>query len=272
MWSARPSISSHAGHPIRLFGLNPIGVRQQGRATPYAALFSLALLLCGPVGAADLQVDPIRIELSPQQQIAVLTISNDSDQPTSIQIQAVAWSQSGGKDVYVPTRELLVAPPIVTIAPRSEQVIRAALRRQADAGAELAYRIYLQELPPPKAPGFSGMQVALRIGLPVFVQSQTGIAAPKMLWRIARGPGNSVKVTLQNQGNAHVQVTDFMLRIPGKDQALGAEAGSTYVLAGQTHEWLIDTDPSQPVSGGPLRLKAYTDAGDVEIDLPLDGR
>ncbi len=219
--------------------------------------------------ASDLQIDPIRIELSPQQQSMVLTIKNDSDQPASIQVQVVAWSQVDGKDVYAPTRELLVAPPIVTIPARSEQVLRAALRRQADATNELAYRIYLQELPPPLAPGFSGLQVALRIGLPVFVQPRHGKAAAKLSWAGSRVSGGNVKVELQNRGNAHVHVSDFALYLPGSDNPLARETSSTYVLAGQTHAWLLKTDPTQNISGGSLRLKAYTDAGDVDAELPL---
>jgi len=219
--------------------------------------------------AANLSVDPVRIELSPRQQTAAVNVRNDSDQPSSIQIQAVAWSQLDGKDVYAPTRELLVAPPIVTIAPKSEQVIRAALRRQADTAGELTYRIYLQELPPQPAPGFTGLQVALRIGLPVFVKPQNGTAAPKMVWSVARAPDNSLKVALQNQGNAHVQVSDFALSIPGNDKAIAGESGSSYILAGQVHEWLLKTDLSEKITGGRLRLKAYTDAGNVDMELPL---
>jgi len=248
--------------------LNPVLIDRLDRAARCAALFAF-VLLSELSTASDLQIDPIRIELSPQQQSAVLTIKNDSDQPASIQVQVVAWSQVDGKDVYVPTRELLVAPPIVTIAAKSEQVLRAALRRQADATNELAYRIYLQELPPPPAPGFKGLQVALRIGLPVFVQPQHGKAAAKMIWAASRVPGGGIKVELQNQGNAHVQVSDFALYLTGSDKPLTSETSSTYVLAGQTHVWLLKTDLTQNISSGSLRLKAYTDAGDVDAELPL---
>jgi len=248
--------------------LSPTLIDRLNRAARCAALFAFALL---PefTAASDLEIDPIRIELSPQQQSAVLTIKNDSDQPASIQVQVVSWSQVDGKDVYTPTRELLVAPPIVTIAARSEQVLRAALRRQADATSELSYRIYLQELLPPPAPGFRGLQVALRIGLPVFVQPQQGKAAPKMIWAASRMPGGGVKVELQNQGNAHVQVSDFALYLSGSDKSIAREASSTYVLAGQTRVWLLKTDLTRNTSGGSLRLKASTDAGDVDAELPL---
>lgn len=216
-----------------------------------------------------MSVDPIRIELSPEQPTAAINVRNDSDQPTSIQIQAVAWSQVDGKDVYTPTRELLVSPPIVTIAPKGEQVIRTALRRKADVANELTYRIYLQELPSQPQPGFTGLRLALRIGLPVFVKPQQGKAAPKMAWSISLAPDNSLKITLQNEGNAHVQVSDFALYVPGGDKPITGESGSTYVLAGQVREWLLKIDLSENITGGRLRLKAYTDAGNVDTELPL---
>jgi fimbrial chaperone protein len=124
-------------------------------------------------------------------------------------------------------------------------------------------------LPPPPAPGFRGLQVALRIGLPVFVQPQQGKAAPIMAWAAVRAPDGNLKLTLRNQGNAHVQVSDFALYAPGSDKLIAREASSTYVLAGQTRVWLLKTDLTQNISGGSLRLKAYTDAGDVDAELPL---
>jgi fimbrial chaperone protein len=241
------------------------------RTTAYrTALCVLALLLPGLAGATQWDVDPVRVELSQEQQTAAITIKNESDQPTSIQIQAVAWKQVDGVDVYTPTRELIVTPPIATIAAKSEQVVRVALRRPADARNELTYRISLQELPPKPEPGFLGVQVALRIGLPVFVQPQTGVAVPKLSWNVSRMPDNKLKVAVQNHGNAHIQVSDFALYAPGSTDALTGDSGSHYVLAGQTQEWLLTTRALEKLPAGRLRLKAYTDASDVDTELVLD--
>jgi hypothetical protein len=42
------------------------------------------------------------------------------------------------------------------------------------------------------------------------------------------------------------------------------------VLPGQSRDWLIKLDPSVRVDGPRLRLKAITDAGDVDRELELD--
>jgi fimbrial chaperone protein len=239
------------------------------RPAGWAAVCALALLSPMLVAAAEWNVDPVRVELSPQQQTAAIIVRNESDQPSSIQIEAVAWSQVNGLDVYTPTRELLVSPPIATIPPKTDQVIRVALRRSADPSKELAYRINLQELPTGQTAETTGVQVALRIGLPVFVQSEKGDAAPKMAWSVARVSDSQLRVQVRNHGNAHVQISDFSLRAAGTTQAVTSESASSYVLAGQTREWLLNTSPSQIIANGRLRLMAFTDADKVDTELVL---
>ncbi len=237
------------------------------RCTAFLCVFAL---LSPPLAeATSWAIDPVRIELSPELQTAVINVKNGTDLPTSIQIQVVAWSQLNGKDIYTPTRELLVSPPIITIAPNGEQIIRTALRRQVDTTNELAYRINLLELPPQPTAGFMGLQVALRIGLPVFVKPQNAKMAPKMAWSVSLMPDNNLRLGLQNEGNAHVQVSDFALYIAGNDQPIAGESGSSYVLAGQTREWLLKTSLLKLIPGGRLHLIAYTDAGHVDMELVL---
>ena len=219
--------------------------------------------------AAGWEIDPVRIELSQQQQTAALTVKNSSDQATSIQIQAVEWTQQDGKDIYKPTKELLVSPPIFTIAPKSEQIVRIALRREADSQNELTYRISLQELPPKLTPGFMGVKVALRVSLPVFVQSLQGGGAPKMAWNVSQMPGNQLKAVVSNSGNAHVQISDFTFYVPGDVKPLAGESGSSYVLAGQRHEWLLQENSVQKAADNRLRLTAFTDAYNVDAEIVL---
>ena len=144
-----------------------------------------------------------------------------------------------------------------------------ALRRAADPGKELSYRINLQELPAEQTPESTGVQVALRIGLPVFVQSVKGDAAPKMAWSVSRVSDSQLKVQVQNQGSAHVQISDFSLHAAGAAQPVSSESASSYVLAGQSHEWLLKTHSSQAIANGRLRLMAFTDADKVDTELVL---
>lgn len=91
------------------------------------------------VSAASWNVEPVRVELTSEQTTSAITISNDGDQVTSIQVQVVAWSQVDGKDVYTPTKELIISPPIFTINPKQEQIVRVALRQHSELKGEIRF-------------------------------------------------------------------------------------------------------------------------------------
>jgi fimbrial chaperone protein len=230
----------------------------------------MAALVCEIAGAAEWNIDPIRVDLSSEQKSATITIRNNSDHASSIQIKVVAWSQLDGKDVYVATRDLVVSPPLVTIEPKSDQVVRVALRRAASNSKELVYRIHVQELPTQQEFASTGVQVALRIGLPVFVQPLQGNAKAKMLWQVSRTAEDDLKIIMKNQGNAHVKVSGFSLYREGSTQAIGGETVSSYVLPGQVHAWLLKPDPAKKLVDGRLHLKAFTDAENIDVELVLD--
>lgn len=50
---------------------------------------------------------------------------------------------------------------------------------------------------------------------------------------------------------------------------MSGESGSHYVLAGQIHEWLLHANDLDNTGAGSLRLKAYTDAANIDTELVL---
>ena len=131
-------------------------------------------LQLGFAHAGSFQVNPIRVDLTPKAQTTALSVRNTGTEPVVVQVSVEAWAQDEGKDVYSPTREIIATPPVLTIPPDQERVVRIGLRRAPDKGRELSYRLFLQEVPPPPQPGFQGIVVALRVGLPVFVAPTQG--------------------------------------------------------------------------------------------------
>jgi len=250
-------------------------VRKSGKFThsllKFSAVLGLIYLTSFSSEAATWNVEPIRVELSSEQTTSVITITNEGDQPTSIQVLLVAWSQEQGKDIYLPSKDLIISPPIFTIHPKQNQIVRVGLRQRLDWTGEMSYRIYLQELPPVASSHSSAVQVALRVSLPVFLQSQKSIAAPKMVWRIQQAPEKSLLVSLENQGNAHIQISDLALYLSGRELPIASETVSSYVLAGQRHEWILKLNTIENLRGGHLRLKAYTDNENVDREIELEG-
>ena len=79
--------------------------------------------ICG-----SFEVNPIRVDLAPQERSS----ADRQEQRRGVRRSAgavLAWSQQDGRDVLSPTNEVLVSPPIATIAPDKEQIIRVGLRR-----------------------------------------------------------------------------------------------------------------------------------------------
>jgi fimbrial chaperone protein len=234
------------------------------------AIFLASMAMTGSAYAGAFMVNPTRIELGVGQLSATLVIRNDDRSPSVIQLESRLWEQKDSQDLYLPTKELLVTPPIVTVAAGAEQIVRIALRRPLDPDKELSYRIFLQEVPPPPQPGFSGLQVALRVSLPVFAKPGDSVL-PKAVWSLAyQAKEHALRVGLANNGNAHLQFQEFQLFAPGNETALANQQTVLYLLPGQRHEWLIKLDPSVHIGAERLHLKAVTDAGDWDQELDLE--
>jgi len=235
----------------------------------------LAFFLLAPAAvlAASLGISPVRVELSPAAPTAALTLRNGGDEPTVVQVRAVAWTQNGGEDVYEPTSEVIVSPPIFTVAGNGAQVVRVGLRRAPDARRELSYRIFLQEVPGAPQPGVTGVQMALRIGVPVFVKPVQPAKAA-LTWRVGREAGGALRVVASNPGEMHVQLIGIKLLDGGAAPdapPLASQESGGYLLPGQSREWRIEPPrPGLPADATRLRVLASTDAGELSAEVTLD--
>jgi fimbrial chaperone protein len=228
----------------------------------------LALSLAAPaVWAGTVQVSNTRLEIARGARSVAITVRNPSDEQVVVQMNVVAWSQSSGKDVYVDSEDFVVAPPIATIAAGGEQIVRLVTRRRADPTIERTYRLYISEVPPPPKPGFRGLQVALRIGVPVFVVPSSGKAAPKITWRAERR-ADRIHIGAQNDGNGHVKFTVLEARASDGRSLPISPTEPAYILPGAAFLW------EAPVEHGPvpprIHVKASTDAGEITTDLPVE--
>jgi fimbrial chaperone protein len=157
---------------------------------------------------------------------------------------------------------------VATIAAGNEQIVRVGLRRAPEADRELSYRLFVEEVPGPAKPGFQGLQVALRIGLPVFVQPRKGPAKATLVWDAALRD-DTVNLKVINEGSGHIQISDLALLLPEEKQALASHSGLTYVLPGQSHAWDFKFPPARVKKSDRLRLKVSTDAGSIDTEIGL---
>src|SRR4051812_18089968 len=99
---------------------------------------ALALLLLGvpPATAGSFTVSPVRIFMQVRERATAITVVNEGDSELVMQAELYAWSQKpDGVDELTATEDMIMAPPILKLAPRSRQVVRLANLRAAPTGA-----------------------------------------------------------------------------------------------------------------------------------------
>jgi len=220
--------------------------------------------------AGAFAVNPVRLSLSDEHRVEAVTVRNQGQEAAVVQMETAVWTQAGGQDVYSPTREILVTPPIFTVPAGGSQIVRVGLRRAVDVRRELAYRLFFQEVPPPPKPGQRGLRVALRIGVPVFVPVAT-TSPPALRWQLAQTAPGVFQVDAVNVGNSHVRVMGLKLSPIDGDRTMSARGVSGVLLAGQGRSWQVDLD--EPIIRNSIRVTA--DTGDGEVDggiIPVQAR
>lgn len=234
---------------------------------PMCMAAALAAMLA-PVAldAAVLKLFPVRIELTGDQPVQTMTIENDSDEPTRVQLRLVAWKQVDGNDVFEETREVLANPGLFEIGPRGVQIARFGLRT-SPGEAEKAYRVFLEEVPTdrPSLPG--EVRTLLRISVPVFVPPAKPVAS--LNWRAAPGAAGKIAFTVRNEGNVHVQINRLTLKRMAGGTVAPPQDMSVYLLPGTTRQVLLDArDP--PRAGEKFKVEAMTDQSDLSVDLVME--
>lgn len=227
-------------------------------------LSAIVAMAVSPRGyAGSFGVDPVRLTLPSGARSTSLSLRNHASEPVVVQSEVMAWTQQDGKDVLTPSQDLIVSPPVFKVGPGATQLVRVGLRRAGEPDRELTYRLFLLEVPPPPAPGETGVTTRLRLGLPVFVTPR-GNAAPVLDWRVRKGPHGEVELSLDNRGNAHVQAIDWKLTLHD-GTPIAEENHFVYVLAGQRQSWI--KTPKHRWSGEVLELAAQTSRGRVTAHL-----
>jgi fimbrial chaperone protein len=233
---------------------------------PRRLAFLLGLAAAGTATAGTFSIAPIRVELNGAQRTAVLTVHNDEDAPMLVQATTLAWSQPGGDEHTEATRDLLVTPPIFTLPPRGEQVVRVALRASPDATRELDYRLLLAEVPGPPEQGFTGLRLALRLSVPVFV-GPVHAATPQLAWTVHAAGEGKLSVSARNSGNSHLQVIDYSLQFGDAGHVVHV-GQMRYVLPGSEVSWQLAI-PAGASLNAPLGLKGFSDQGSFEASPSL---
>lgn len=214
--------------------------------------------------AQSLSVLPVNVFLGPGEKATSLTVTNQGNSKTSIQIRAYAWNQYQDKDLLTPSDLVVVSPPIATLAPGASQVVRLILRERPQLH-ENTYRILLDQIPPPAEPGT--VHVVLRLSIPIFAEPGAK-ANPDVQFHLEAKDG-AMSLVGDNQGLRHLAIREIQLST-GDGRTLKVEPGaSPYILSGTTRHWKIDAQGPLPLPNEKLQLKAQSDAGAIDRQVSV---
>lgn len=217
--------------------------------------------------AGSLSISPVKITFSGGRMVEAISLRNVSAEAAVVQVETVAWTQQNGTDVYTPTKDLLATPPVFTIPAGATQIVRVGPRHPADPQREQAYRLFLQEVPPPQKVNATGLQLALRISVPVFVPPLQQ-SKPELTWRVTRVDADTLRVEASNAGNVHAHVAGLKVYRAGGNEPFAELGAFANVLAGQSYAWTFDAK-TLPQPGEALRLAVTTDAGEIQADAVM---
>lgn len=233
-------------------------VRWPSIAPVAAAMMAVGVLGVGfgaaPARAGALTVMPVRVEVPSNRRFCALTLGNRGDRAVTVQVRGFGWTRdSRGNDALTPDPAFAINPPIATIAPQTERLIRCSLpAAQPDAGPQQQWRLIVDELPDPALAKPGVVQTLLRISVPVFRADDK--AAPRLTAAMT-----VTGVRLSNAGTRYAKV----LRV-----SMGGQGGATvsdrpfYLLAGGTLDLPVERTLS-PASS----VQVKTEEG--AFDLPL---
>lgn len=241
------------------------GLAAFGRAV---AFFAAALLLAGAdsARAASFIIDPLKVSLNEAQASTVMRVQNTGKDTLTLQIQPRSWQQESKADRLEPTRELVATPQIFRIKPGATQLVRVALLGKADAQRETAYRLVFDEIPAPPAADFVGVQVAMRVTIPLFV-SPKKTAKSGLRVSVKASDNDKLLIVAENQGNAHAHLKKLLFAREGDETAPPVEIETpAYLLAGTTREFIVTRPQGRLDSLEKLSIKAIGMTGAVEFD------
>lgn len=240
-------------------------------STALALAAVLAAIASVRADAQQVSISPTKVNFSAAQKAVAITVGNQLDRPLTLQTSVVRWEQLGGAEQQSATRDVLASPPLVEIAPGTQQVVRVALRVEPQATTESSYRLLLREVPSSDKDGNAavGLKFLYNFSLPVFVAPVAGkldaqlrgVATFRGTNRASKSP-SVLSVVFRNSGSGHAQVTEVKLgnSTPVKHMF--------YVLPGGERSvelpWSEATPPPSTLS-----VVLATAEGAVAMDVPV---
>jgi fimbrial chaperone protein len=179
-----------------------------------ASLFAFLVSVSPVCAQAMMDVAPTTIQLAPGQS-GLFYLTNHSDKPINVQVEALDWQQQDGADKLTPSQTLFASPPVTEIAPGGRQTVR--VMASPGAAPESQYRLLVSELPDAASTEAASVRVLLQFSVPVFV-GPLPKAAPALAWD-ATQTADGVDLAVRNDSDFAAKCVQVALTSGGKPVA-----------------------------------------------------
>jgi len=245
---------------------------RRARLARWVGLWAGLAIACAAALAGGLQVSPVTLSLQPSQSADGIWLSNAGDAVVQAQVRVYHWVQSGGGEQLVPSRGLVISPPMLKLDPGERQlvrVIRAGPPPTGPGAGEDAYRLAIDELPL-QTRGRRGLQFVLHYSIPIFILPAGAAATPpKLEWSLQR-EGNQVLLEVSNRGGTHAQLAGLAHVGPGGQRTEISTGLLGYVLPGATMRWALG--PAGSALSGTGTLEAMVNGEKLAQTLAVADR
>lgn len=229
----------------------------------------LAILLCmaGKVEAASLRVAPVILDLRAPTAASMVRVWNDANRPLNVQIRVFRWTQRNGEDVYEPTNDVVASPPMTTLRPGGENLIRIVRTVKKPVEGEESYRLIVDELPDPSRRRANTITLVIRQSIPVFFAMTDAVDASPS-WTVTPRRGGYV-VTARNTGAKRLKISNLSLSAGGA--AVARRNGLVgYVLGNSSASWFVPST-GRRLSSSSVTITADSEAGRFHARARLQG-
>ena len=195
------------------------------------------------LNAASIRLSPVSVEILSDQAASSISLYNQSNESSDLQVRVFEWRQNAGQDQLIPTDEIAVSPPFLKLQPNDSYNLRVVRINPVLVSGEQTYRIIIDELPKPidNRKVDQGVNVLLRSSLPLFVVNKDAIT--KLTWSIQQEQNNS-SLIINNVGNRHALLSNLTLvdTTANKSYAIKVNTVNGYILAGKARNFNISPD------------------------------
>ncbi|GBR22243.1 fimbrial biogenesis chaperone [Asaia spathodeae] len=191
---------------------------------------SLAVIMTPTNGkaASSVTIWPVNPVMAHDAPATALWLENNDHHDVLLQIRVFRWTQGADGDQFDDQTDIIASPPMATVSPGSRQLIRLMRGTKTPSAREEAYRVIIDEIPPPdsrphSATGAPQIGIQLRYSVPLFVEASAGspdqessaeMASQTMQHLLSARVvtrGGKAFLTVRNSGSVHVRLTKVSL-------------------------------------------------------------